>query len=73
MSSTGSAFAPQEIAYVGDRVDNDVLPAHDAGMRRSLHPARPVGRAAGGMAGSRAGRRCEIDSLDELPEALRGL
>ena len=23
---------PERIAYVGDRVDNDVLPAHDAGM-----------------------------------------
>jgi len=27
-----SGVAPNEIAYVGDRLDNDVLPAVDAGM-----------------------------------------
>jgi FMN phosphatase YigB (HAD superfamily) len=28
----GLALPPEEIAYVGDRVDNDVIPAVDAGM-----------------------------------------
>jgi HAD superfamily hydrolase (TIGR01509 family) len=54
-----------EVAYVGDRVDNDVLPALEAGMvavhvRRGpwglLHPTPP-----GAVA---------IDSLAELPGAL---
>jgi HAD superfamily hydrolase (TIGR01509 family) len=31
--------APQEIAYVGDRVDNDVLPARSAGMM-AIHVRR---------------------------------
>jgi FMN phosphatase YigB (HAD superfamily) len=54
----------EEIAYVGDRVDNDVLPARAAGMtavriRRGAHAAdeTPTGVH-------------EILSLRELPEAL---
>ena len=64
--------SPAEIAYVGDRLDNDVLPAVDAGMngifiRRGpwgvMHAMRPeVGRAT-----------ARIDSLAELPAVLRGL
>ncbi|MFT3714940.1 MAG: HAD family hydrolase [Gordonia sp. (in: high G+C Gram-positive bacteria)] len=59
---------PEQIAYVGDRTDNDVLPAADAGMmpvliRRGpwghLHAARPD-----------AQRATIIDSLLELPELL---
>ena len=55
----------EEIAYVGDRVDNDIEPALAAGMvavhvRRGpwghLHEPPPAALA--------------IDSLDELPEAL---
>jgi HAD superfamily hydrolase (TIGR01549 family) len=62
---------PAEIAYVGDRVDNDVAPAAAAGMlavflRRGpwgfLHAGRPeAGRA-----------HIQIDSLDELPAVLEG-
>lgn len=58
------------IAYVGDRLDNDVLPALDAGMfgvfiKRGpwgfLHAQRPeVSKAP-----------LRIDSLSELPDALR--
>jgi FMN phosphatase YigB (HAD superfamily) len=59
------AGAPaEEILYVGDRVDNDVLPALAAGMsavriRRGAHAQveSPVGTVT-------------IASLDELPEAL---
>lgn len=64
-----SGFAPDETAYVGDRLDNDVLPAVEAGMvgvflRRGpwgiLHSERPdVARAT-----------FRIDSLDELPAVL---
>ena len=63
---------PETIAYVGDRLDNDVLPAVDIGMvgvfiRRGpwgvLHATRPdVARAT-----------LRIESLAELPDALRGL
>jgi FMN phosphatase YigB (HAD superfamily) len=62
-------FAPDETAYVGDRLDNDVLPAVDAGMvgvflRRGpwgiMHAMRPeVDRAT-----------IRIDSLAELPDAI---
>ncbi len=57
---------PREIAYVGDRLDNDVLPARRAGMfavflRRGpwghLHAHRPEVASA----------HARIESLDELP------
>lgn len=60
---------PARIAYVGDRVDNDVVPAATAGMlavfvRRGpwgyLHAERPEVRVA----------RARIDSLSELPDVL---
>ncbi|MFT4201516.1 HAD family hydrolase [Gordonia sp. (in: high G+C Gram-positive bacteria)] len=63
-----AGFAPPEIAYVGDRTDNDVLPAADAGMcpiliRRGpwghLHALRPE-----------AARATIIDSLDDVPGLL---
>lgn len=63
---------PERIAYVGDRVDNDVLPAKAAGMvavhlRRGpwgyLHASWPEA----GQADLR------LLSLDELPDALDGL
>jgi FMN phosphatase YigB (HAD superfamily) len=56
---------PEKIAYVGDRVDNDIRPAFDAGLvavhvRRGpwglLHDTPPVAIA--------------VRSLDELPDAL---
>ncbi len=64
-----SGFAPDEVVYVGDRLDNDVLPAVDAGMvgvfiRRGpwgiVHAQRPeVSRAT-----------YRIESLDELLQLL---
>ena len=64
-----AGLPPEEIAYVGDRLDNDILPALDAGMvtvflRRGpwayLHAARPeIARA-----------HIRIESLAELPAAL---
>lgn len=53
-----------EILYVGDRVDNDVLPALTAGLR-----AVRVRRGAHAHVESPAGT-ITIDSLAELPEAL---
>lgn len=61
-----------QIAYVGDRLDNDVLPAVDAGMiavfiRRGpwgyLHAARPEAARA----------TLRIDALTELASALTSL
>lgn len=63
-----TGLPPSDIAYVGDRLDNDVLPAADAGMqpiliRRGpwgfLHAERPE-----------AARTTVVDSLLELPRLL---
>ncbi|MEV5557372.1 HAD family hydrolase [Nonomuraea wenchangensis] len=63
---------PGEILYVGDRLDNDVLPAGRAGMRTALlrrgpwgylHAARPEARAADVI----------VDDLHEVLEAARRL
>jgi HAD superfamily hydrolase (TIGR01549 family) len=63
--------APPEIAYVGDRVDNDVVPAAKAGML-AIHLRRgPWGFIqASWCEPSQAAIR--IDSLTELPAALEG-
>jgi HAD superfamily hydrolase (TIGR01549 family) len=64
-----SGVAPHDIAYIGDRLDNDVLPAIDAGMvgvflRRGpwgvIHDAWPEVACA----------RTRLETLDELPAAL---
>lgn len=55
---------PAEIVYVGDRVDNDVLPALEAGMR-----AVRIRRGEHAQVESPAGV-ATIGSLDELPEVL---
>jgi FMN phosphatase YigB (HAD superfamily) len=63
--AVGEAHAPAEqILYVGDRVDNDMLPALAAG----LHAVR-IRRGAHAQVESPPGV-VTIGSLDELPEAL---
>jgi len=60
---------PGEIAYVGDRVDFDVIPARVAGMI-SVHVRRgPWGYLQAGAEQAHV----RIDSLAELPEALAGV
>jgi FMN phosphatase YigB (HAD superfamily) len=59
-----AAVPAQEILYVGDRVDNDVLPALAAGFR-----AVRIRRGAHASVDSPEGT-ITIDSLTELPEAL---
>jgi HAD superfamily hydrolase (TIGR01549 family) len=60
---------PADVAYVGDRVDNDVVPASDAGMHAVFLRRGPWGvLQAEWPEAERAHVR--IDSLDELPEAL---
>jgi FMN phosphatase YigB (HAD superfamily) len=58
-----------EVAYVGDRVDNDVLPAAAAGLV-AIHVRRgPWGRLQRTPAEARLG----LDDLASLPEALASL
>jgi FMN phosphatase YigB (HAD superfamily) len=59
-----AGISAEEILYVGDRVDNDVLPALDAGLR-----AVRIRRGAHAGAESPPDT-VTIDSLDELPEVL---
>lgn len=63
---------PEELVYVGDRIDNDVVPAKEARLlavfvRRGpwgiLHSNRLEAKRADAI----------IDSLDELPDVLTGL
>ena len=56
---------PEEIAYVGDRVDNDVEPALAAGMV-AVH----IRRGPWGYLHEPPAEALRIGSLDELPEAL---
>ena len=58
------AGVPAEILYVGDRVDNDVVPARAAGLR-----AMRIRRGAHARIESPAGI-VTIGSLSELPEAI---
>lgn len=58
---------PTEIVYVGDRVDNDVLPAIAAGLG-----AVRIRRGAHAHVDSPSGT-ITIDSLDELSEVLAGV
>ncbi|MFD9596276.1 HAD family hydrolase [Kitasatospora sp. NPDC059973] len=60
---------PGEILYVGDRLDNDVLPALAAGMRAALIRRGPWGWIQ--QYDPAAGRATfRIDSLSELPELI---
>ncbi len=69
----GLAGLPVEVcAYVGDRLDNDVLPAREAGMVGVFLKRGPWAYL---HAHNVASRRpdVKIESLDELPDALAGL
>lgn len=59
---------PSGIAYVGDRLDNDVLPAADAGMRPVLIRRGPWGYLHADR--PEAARVDVVDSLHELPALL---
>lgn len=70
VEATGAS--PQRIAYVGDRVDNDVIPANRAGMA-SVHLRRgPWGHLQAPQAAA-AGARIRVDSLGQLAAALEAL
>ncbi|AYF76354.1 HAD family hydrolase [Nocardia yunnanensis] len=59
---------PDEICYVGDRVDNDVLPVLAAGMRPVLIRRGPWGYLTSQL--PEASQATIIDGLDELPGLL---
>jgi len=61
---------PEEIAYVGDRVDNDVAPAAQAGMLAVFLRRGPWGYIQADRP-EVALARLRIDSLAELPWALK--
>jgi FMN phosphatase YigB (HAD superfamily) len=60
---------PHEVAYVGDRADNDVVPASEVGMTAVFLRRGPWGRV---MAGWPEAERADltVETLAELPEAL---
>ena len=60
---------PAEIAYVGDRIDNDVRPARDAGMVAVFVRRGPWGWIQAGREDP-AEADIVVDSLSELPERL---
>jgi FMN phosphatase YigB (HAD superfamily) len=60
-----TALAVEQIAYVGDRVDNDIVPALAAGMV-AVH----IRRGPWGYLHDPPAEAIRIRNLDELPEAL---
>jgi FMN phosphatase YigB (HAD superfamily) len=60
-----TALAAEQIAYVGDRVDNDVVPALAAGMV-AVH----IRRGPWGYLHDPPAEAIRVRNLDELPEAL---
>jgi HAD superfamily hydrolase (TIGR01662 family) len=66
------ALPVAEIAYVGDRVDNDVRPAAAAGMTAIFIRRGPWGWIHG-LDGDPAEAAVTIGSLEDLPDALERL
>jgi len=58
-----------EIAYVGDRLDNDICPAVAAGMVAVFVRRGPWGYIYGAHPDAAQGH-IRVESLDELPERL---
>jgi FMN phosphatase YigB (HAD superfamily) len=67
-----AGVAPEKIAYVGDRLDTDVLPARAAGMIAAFLARGPWGRAHALRPEAQLAR-LRLASLAELPDAIAGL
>ncbi|MEU8432142.1 HAD family hydrolase [Streptomyces sp. NPDC029216] len=63
-------FAPEEILYVGDRVDNDLRPAVAAGMRSALIRRGPWATIQWGTAEALELPTFRVESLLELPDRI---
>jgi FMN phosphatase YigB (HAD superfamily) len=63
---------PADIVHVGDRVDNDVVPAAAAGMVSAFIRRGPWAMIQRDWPGAEQAR-IAIDSLAELPAAIRAL
>lgn len=63
---------PNEIAYVGDRIDNDVAPAADAGMK-SIFIRRGPWAIAQENTPAAAKAHLKIETLCKLPDLIRSL
>ena len=70
--ATAMGCAPADIVHVGDRVDNDVVPAAEAGMLSVFIRRGPWAFIQRGWPGVEQAR-IAIDSLAELPAAVRAL
>lgn len=64
-------LSPHEIMYVGDRLDNDIIPAHRANMRTALILRRPWGYLHAKRRQSKVAD-LQLDSLSELTTAITG-
>jgi FMN phosphatase YigB (HAD superfamily) len=67
--ASAAGLPPSEIAYVGDRVDNDVLPAKAAGMTAVFVRRGPWGYVQASWPEA-SGADLRIESLAALPSAL---
>jgi FMN phosphatase YigB (HAD superfamily) len=65
-------LAPEEVMYVGDRLDNDVLPAQAFGMQAVFIRRGPWGYLHAGWPEIEQARH-RIDSLTELPKLLESI
>jgi FMN phosphatase YigB (HAD superfamily) len=62
-------FRPEETAYVGDRVDNDVIPAQAAGMIAIFIERGPFGRVHA-RRGDAARADIRVTSLSQIMSAI---
>jgi FMN phosphatase YigB (HAD superfamily) len=63
---------PTELAYVGDHRDNDIVPAHSAGLWTALIRRGPLGHLWAEDLAVLANADWIVDSLTELPKLLSG-
>ncbi|GAQ64034.1 HAD family hydrolase [Streptomyces scabiei] len=64
-------FAPDEILYVGDRVDNDLRPGAEAGMRTALVHRGPWATIQWNTEEAKALPTFRVESLLELPGLIK--
>ncbi|MBP2703169.1 HAD family hydrolase [Microbispora sp. RL4-1S] len=62
--------APASVLYVGDRIDNDIRPAQEAGLRTALLRRGPWGHV---LCDDAVTERClfQAETLDDLPAMVR--